>query len=247
MGSPRHRRSAPVVELLEGRDLLSSGLTIALTARPAIPPGAVVAAGQAHSAATGGTGAGGGGGGSGGGSAGGAAAPAPIAPGQGTPTPHEVARERFYAVFNGPFVGGPGRFSDQARILYLRGVGSSRFFLHGDYQMAIITPTDASRPITGVAVLEDKNNNSSGIVAFDVVADPSSLDHAGRPTRLTFTGDPNIYSGIFFINTSSGTVRVSYHNGVARAVFQGSVYTSGLTSPLRNSDLVGRGGRVHRR
>ena len=164
--------------------------------------------------------------------------------GQGQPTPHELARERFHAYFSGPITVGPGRFSDQAKIIYFRGLGGSTQFRHGDYQMAIVFPTDPTAQPSGVAVLEDKNGNSSGILGFDLTAVPNAVDRLGRPTRFTYIQDPNIYSGIDFVNSSVGTLEITYSKGSATAIFNAKVYTSGLTSPIKNSDLYARGGRI---
>jgi hypothetical protein len=164
--------------------------------------------------------------------------------GQGQPTPHELARERFHAYFSGPITVSPGRFSDQAKIIYFRGLGGSTQFRHGDYQMAIVIPTDPNAQPFGEAVLEDKNNNSSGIIGLPLTAVPNAVDRLGRPTQLTFTQDPNIYSGIDFVNSSTGTLNITYSKGSATAIFNGKVYTSGLTSPIKNSDLYSRGGRI---
>ncbi len=164
------------------------------------------------------------------------------------PTPRELAREKFHAVFSGPFYTGPGRFSNQGATIYYRGLGTSNTFLHGDYQMAIVYPTDPSQPLVGEAVLQDKNNNSAGILGLPLTGlTPQTYDQKGRPTEMTFTQDPNIYSGIFFVNTASGTVKIKYGRGSATVVFNGLVYTSGLTSPVANSDLYSRGGRVSAR
>jgi hypothetical protein len=73
---------------------------------------------------------------------------------------------------------------------------------------------------------------------------PQSYDKVGRPTKLTFTADPAINSGIFFENTASGTVSIHYSKNSATARFNGLVYTTGLTNPLTNSELYARGGRI---
>jgi hypothetical protein len=161
------------------------------------------------------------------------------------PTPRELARERFHAYFSGPVYVSGGRFADQGKTLYFRGLGGSNTFLHGDYQMAIIFPADPAKPLFGEAYLEDKNNNSAGQIAFQLQGtSPQTYDKAGRPTRFTFTADPSINSGIFFTNTASGTVQIHYSKGSATAIFNGLVYTIGVTSPLANSDLYSRGGRI---
>ena len=186
-----------------------------------------------------------------------ASADFPVSPllGQGTPTAAELAREKFTAHFSGPMTTLAPRFSDQSKILYLRGLGGStpNFFLHGDYSLALVIPkgfspqdpagaTDGAGPVTGFAFLDDKNNNSGGVVGLDLLADPTSFDSKGRPTRLTFTSDPNIYGGIFYVSQSSGTITISYaKNGKsASAAFDGRIYTNGLTSPFQNVDLYAK-------
>jgi hypothetical protein len=185
----------------------------------------------------------------------------PTAPiiGGGTPTAAELAREKFVARFSGPLTTLPGRFSDQKQIIFMRGLGGStpNFFIHGDYSLAIVIPTGFNRnnpsgtggdpnapgyvpPVTGFAFLDDKNNNSGGVVGLDLVADPTSFDAKGRPTRLTFTADPNVYGGIFFVDSAFGTVHISYGKNSATSSFNGRIYTSGLTSPFQNVDLYAK-------
>ena len=130
--------------------------------------------------------------------------------GQGTPTPHEQARERFRAVFIGPYTISPGRFSDQSQIVFIRGVGGSTFFLHGNIVFGVAVEKDPTNTSFGAATLNDKNVNSSGTLGLDLTVAPNGLDSQGRPTLMTFKGDSNVYSGIFFVNTSSGTVTVQY-------------------------------------
>lgn len=175
-----------------------------------------------------------------------------IAPGPGNLTPHELARERFKAYFSGPFYSAPPRFTTQTKFLLYRGIGGSSQFLHGDYQMAIaFVPSNPAAtggpPIIGNAYLQDRNINSGGQVGFDLTFDPNSLNAQGLPTKGTFTQDPNIYSGVDFVDTASGTVTISYSRNVATVRFQGLLYNSGITDPLRNMDLQARGGRVTRR
>src|SRR4051794_33219578 len=109
----RERRSLrPSVEGMESRQLLSGIVASLVSQRP--QPIMVAAAGTS-------------GGGSGQGAGSGFPGPTqgnsvrtPLL-GEGQPTPHEQARQAFKAYFNGPFSVGPGRFSDQASILYIRG------------------------------------------------------------------------------------------------------------------------------
>ena len=221
----------PALERMEGRELLS-GLTVALQGGPAAPQltPALLEARAAARASNG--------------SANGFVNGQTPLLGNGQPTPRERARETFTAYFSGPVTVGPGRFSDQAKVLYFRGLGGSNQFLHGDFQMGIVYPTDPSAPLTGEAVLEDKNSNSSGIIGLQLTGiTPQTFDRLGRPTHLTFVQDPNVYSGIYFVDASTGTVDIHYSKGSATATFHGLVYTSGLTSPLKNGDLYSHGGR----
>ena len=173
--------------------------------------------------------------------------------GTGAPTTAEQARERFVAHFGGPMVTLAPRFTSQSKILYLHGLGGSspKFFLHGDYALAMAFPAgfDPRNPggtynaetnpggvpgVTGFAFLDDKNNNSGGTVGLDLSADPTSFDAKGRPTRLFFTSDPNIYSGIFYVSQSEGVATIKYGRNTASTTFNGRLYTSGLTSPFQN-------------
>jgi hypothetical protein len=184
--------------------------------------------------------------------------------GTGTPTAAELAREKFVAKFKGPLATVPGRFSDQKDIIFLRGLGGStpNFFLHADYSLAIVIPTGFNPanpagtgpdnpavppgspsyvpPVTGFAFLDDKNNNSGGVVGLDLVAVPTSFDSKGRPTQLTFTADQNVYGGIFFVDAAAGTVTITYGRNTATAIFNGRIYTSGLTNPFENVDLYSK-------
>jgi hypothetical protein len=293
MGDRKRRGVAPRLEPMERRDLLSGLLVaLHPTNVPYLNPAQVasIATTRAHTpgtvsarAGTGGTG--GGAGGTSGGNAGSSSGsltesaggglynggnnpqgiafnPSPLL-GTGTPTTAELARETFHAKFYGPLSVLPPRFSDQSRILLLKGLGDStpNFFLHGDYALAMVFPAGFDSrnpagtggdpaaagyvpPVTGFAFLDDKNNNSGGVVGLDLVADPTSFDAKGRPTRLSFTANPNIYGGAFAVNAAVGTVTISYRKNTAQSVFDGRIYTSGLTSPFENVDLYRRGGRL---
>lgn len=255
MGDRRRRNAAPTLEAVEGRELMS-GLLIALQPQnvPHLTLGQVRSTAVGHAehatgrisalADAGGTNTQSVGGGlyNGGNNPQGIAFPSAPIVGTGTPTAAELARERFHARFSGPLSTIPGRFSDQKQIILARGLGgsTSNFFLHADYSIAIVIPTDRTRPTTGFAFLDDKNNNSGGVVGLDLVADPTSIDARGRPTRLTFTSDPNVYGGIFFVDASVGTVKITYHRNTATTVFDGRIYTSGLTSPFANVDMYAK-------
>jgi hypothetical protein len=166
--------------------------------------------------------------------------------GNGTPTPHELARQAFHAGFQGRAYTSPGRFSNQAATWFYRGTGGSSFFLHGDFNMAIVIPTDPTASLVGEAVLNDKSTGTSGILGLVLTGSRSDLDAQGRPTRMTFTADPNIYSGAFAVSAAEGTVTIRYGHGSSQptaVIFDGRVYTTGLTNPLVNTDMYSRHNR----
>lgn len=162
----------------------------------------------------------------------------PFVPGPGTPLPNEIARARFTAVFDGPFRVGPPRFTGQSAILNYRGLGTSTEFLHGDFQMAVVMPSTPGSKITGAAYLQDKNVSGSNQIGLNINFDLTTLDRKGRPTHGIWATDDSIYSGTSYRNVGSGTVRLRYNpSGTATVKFIGSIYTNGITNPLRNSDL----------
>jgi hypothetical protein len=162
--------------------------------------------------------------------------------GQGQPTPRELARSRFRAYFDGPAMVGPGRFSDQARILHIRGVGGATGFLHGDVNLGIVTPTDPNAPFQGLAVLQDKSTGSGAILGLDLSGSRTDVDARGRPTRMSFVSSPNIYGGGYTANSSSGTMTIKYHGNRAVVRFNGLVFTNGLTNPFANAHAIANGG-----
>ena len=108
-------------------------------------------------------------------------------------------------------------------------------------------PAATGGPIIGNAYLQDRNINSSGQLGLDITFDPNSLNAQGLPTKGTFINDPNIYSGLDFVFTAGGNVTITYSKNQATVRFQGLLYNSGITNPLRNMDLQARGGRVKAR
>jgi len=247
----------PTIERMEERQLLS-GLMASMAAQKlhptAVPPSFV---GGIHAESGGGAG-GAGGEGTGGGGGTGNRSPYTYPPtgngfadnssspllGKGTPTPGELAREAYRASFGGRYYSGPGRFSDQGTTYFYRGLGTSTTFLHGDFTMAVVTPTDPTVPFQGSAILSDKNTNSSGVQGLILSGLRSDVDAQGRPTRLRFVADPNIYAGAFYVEAAEGTVDIKYGaNDKIKVTFHGRVYTNGLTNPLTNQDLYARQGR----
>jgi hypothetical protein len=161
------------------------------------------------------------------------------------PTRHEMLRQRFVAKFKGPFVVGKPRFKDQVSQTYLFGGGTSTAFLHGDLQLAFAIPRDPAQPIDGQANMTVKNvSNTGNELIVDLVADPTSLDRAGRPTRFTWTQNPSS-GGIFTNGNGSGTLEVQYRPGgklplrassagTVGVIFRGTIFTTGLSDTLRN-------------
>ena len=242
----RERRALrPTLEQVEARELLS-GLMLALSSNaPNVTAASVLAQVQSNG---GGDANGTGGSGSGGlilglGNGFGPGNTSSPLLGQGTPTPHELLREAYHASFSGRYYTSPGRFSDQAATYFYRGIGGSSNFLHGDFDMSIITPTNSTQPFFGEAVLQDKNTNSSGVQGFILRGDCAKVDALGRPTHLEFVADQNIYSGAYFVQAAEGTVDIKYGAGPnhpIKATFNGRVYTTGVTNPLVNQDLYAR-------
>ncbi|MDG3008162.1 hypothetical protein [Paludisphaera mucosa] len=159
-----------------------------------------------------------------------------------TPTPRELARQKFVAKFSGPFTTGPGRFTDQAAQFYLKGGGGSSAFVHGDLQMALYTPVDPAGATTGIAALIVKNvGNSGNLLVLDLQGDTSSLDAAGRPRRFTWTVNGSS-GGTFSGAVGEGTVDIRYQPGgssraragQAGVSFQGRIETNGVTDVLRS-------------
>jgi len=214
------RPIGPGLEALEARDLLSSG-PLSSKLSPGISPGRSVAerAGMGDSS-------------SGGGSS--------MMTGQ--PTPHEQVRENFKAVFYGPFIVGPGRFSMQAMQTFITGGGTANQFRHGNVQVALFIPSNPSQGVTGTAKLYDKSFlMTSNILSLSLQGNPQPLLD-GRPTMLTWTVGSSS-SGAFGDATGQGTVEIRYFPGGhlppratsagnASVIFSGQLNTLG-TNPVR--------------
>jgi hypothetical protein len=159
----------------------------------------------------------------------------------GTPTAHEAVRQRVRFAFEGRFLQSRGRFSDEASQVLVKGIGSSNFFLHGDVQLGAVVPTDPARGTSGLAVAFDRNTSTDTAFAFTLTGSTADLDRAGRPTRFTWTVNPDASGGLFAGATGSGTVTVRYlpggrarggvaSEGRAFVLLTGNVYTTGITS-----------------
>lgn len=250
------RRFRPAMDGMERRELLS-GLAAALASRHA----------ALHASAAAGNG-GSGGSGSGGSQGGGGSAVAVNGPNgttlttgapnqylqpTGTPARHERARQAFAFKFAGAFVQGPGRYSDEATLVHVKGVGSSTFFLHGDIQIGAITPTDPARPTSGAATSFDRNINANSVFGLDMTGSTADVDAAGRPTHFTAATDTNLSAGIFAEAPSTATVDIKYFPdgkahpkgfsaGRATVVIRGFVYSLGVAniegSPLSRKNTT---------
>ncbi len=165
----------------------------------------------------------------------------------GQPTARQQARTRFHAGFVSTYIVGPGRYTTEANQVYLRGVGSSIAFLHGDHQLRYVIPTDPSIPATGVMTMFDRNMNNGGILGLDLTAVPGAVDRFGRPTRFSYNVDDNISAGGFVSGSGQGTVEIRYGRpslsrdgliqGSAWVIVDGQVYSTGTTNILVNSDI----------
>ena len=213
------RKAVPRVEAMESRELLSMyGAAWSMPARP-------------HARAT----------------ASAFAAPAAVnnqvTDPTGIPTPHEALRTRFSAALSGPFRVGPGRYSTEAAQIFLKGGGTSNTFIHGDYQLRIILPTDPATPPTGAMTIFDRNIMAGSQLGLLLTGSPTERDALGRPTRMAFTVDVTVSAGIFTQASGEGTVEIRYldrgrNQGIAKVLVQGRVYTLGTTYSLATANFA---------
>ncbi len=158
----------------------------------------------------------------------------------GTPTRHQALRLSFGGGFNGTFQQGPGRYSEEAAILAVRGKGGASGFLHGDAQLAVSVPTDPAVLPTGILTMFDKNRASGSILGLDLTAVPGAVDRQGRPTQFSFVVDDNLSSGSYAGAIGQGTVQVVYRgrlSGPSTIVVRGTVSASGTSNPLSTATL----------
>src|SRR4051795_11579421 len=159
IGRRRLRTTSPMIESLEGRELLSRASVSRPDARflRARHVGASVTGSQA-------------------GSSGGS---------MGVPTGR--VDQGFFAAFTGTYTVGRGRIPGQALRTYLNGAGTSNTFLHGQVQVAIAVPEDPAQSLAGTASLFDKNYAATGNILVLDLQSPSPPGPAGRPTELSWT------------------------------------------------------------
>jgi hypothetical protein len=164
----------------------------------------------------------------------------------GQPTPHELARQRFVANANGPFVTGPGRFTDQLLQGSIEASGTSNQSLNLVLRMGFFVPTDPTRPTTGVAALIPRNVSTTGsTLILDLTAAPGSGTNA-LPTHFTWTVDPSsggLYTNAAGLGMGQGTLDVHYRPGGkgtrrafpagrAAVVVKGMINTGGVFSDI---------------
>jgi hypothetical protein len=223
----RSRRYVPGVRGLEARNLESVIPILIHPVRTPAPAGPATASGDPAGGTSGASGAGA----STGPASSGSGATALL---QGTPTPHEQAREQFVARGFGPVLVGPPRFTDQARQFRITGRDTSSATVKGAFQMGLFPPADpATGRITGFVTLYDQGVTTSGsILGLDLDGDPAAVDRHGQPAHLTWTVDPGLSGGAFASATGQGTLDLRYRGRLAFVSFQGTVTTTGVTNIL---------------
>jgi hypothetical protein len=162
---------------------------------------------------------------------------------QPTPTPHELARERYISKLVGTFVVGPGRFTDQAASVLILASGGSNQASHTNLQMAIFTPANTINGMTTAAVsLTGRNIGSTGSsLNLDATAPPPN-NRVGIPTHYTWTVS-STSGGLYTASTGQGTMDIQFipggkipkgATGAGRAiiVIKGMVNVVGISNDL---------------
>ncbi len=163
----------------------------------------------------------------------------------GAPTPHEQLRENFVAVFYGPYIIGPPRFTGDISQTYANAGGNSTAFLHGNIQLGFQTPSSASQGPSGSATLYPKSFLMTGsFIIVQISGDPSQPPN-GRPTTLNWIVT-SASSGAFANASGSGTIQLIYHpgnggylhasgwgRGNVSIIFRGTLVLDGTSNPLR--------------
>jgi hypothetical protein len=134
----------------------------------------------------------------------------PNSPNPMTPTPREIKRQVFTATWIGQYTVGPPRFTDRASTIHAYAVsGGSNQFLKGKFNMELFPPADPSatptpgdpyaNQLTGIAGLFPQDLLQSGsTLVLDLSATPSpGSDPLALPTNLTWTYDNNTSAGAY--------------------------------------------------
>lgn len=162
----------------------------------------------------------------------------------GAPTPHEQVRQNFTAIFYGPYIIGPPRYTGYVSQTYASAGGFSTAFLRGNVQLGFQTPSSASQGPTGTATLFPKNYMLvSSILTLQIQGDPTQ-PHDGRPTMLNWVVSTG--SGAFTGASGSGTLQLIYRpgnggflhasgwgRGNVALIFRGVLFLSGTNNALR--------------
>jgi hypothetical protein len=214
--SRRPRRSQPVVEGLEMRELMSTA-----TQAPPVQALTATAASQNQLQATNDV----------------VNSPViqifanllygPNSPTPMTPTPSEIKQQIFTAAWIGQYTVGPPRFSDRASTIHAYAVsGGSNQFLKGKFNMELFPPADPSaaptpgnpyaNQVTGIAGLFPQDLLQSGnALVLDLNATPSpGSDPLALPTNLTWTYDNNTSAGAYaapaLFTQGAGTLTIKW-------------------------------------
>jgi hypothetical protein len=158
------------------------------------------------------------------------------------PTPHELRREHYSAKAAGPFVTGPGRYTDQALQVSISAFGGSTHSFHVGINLRYFVPRDPARPITGVAAIIPRNASTSGsTLVLDLRAEPTGALSA-LPSHFTWTVDSSsggIYTSAGTFGTGQGTLDIHYVSGGRRP---GRAFSSGkaflVLNGLVNADGI---------
>ena len=221
-------RSRPVLEYMEGRQLLSStafrsGLTRSQTAQHfiqangqvGIPEGGITSPIQLNTGAD----------------------TRLTASGVGVPTPHERARNVFRGQFSGIYESGPGRTSELAATTRWDMAGRWTDILHGKAYAAVATPKPGTGGNAyGFVDLNPRSVSVTGQLLLRIAAAPgdSSLP---TPRHFTWVLDPSS-SNAYTNATGQGDIYVTYSRkqfhkhgtivGQMSMVISGTLVRSGL-------------------
>ncbi len=169
----------------------------------------------------------------------------------GTLSKRQQKKERFTAKFAGTYTVGAGRTSDESIQTFITAVGSANTILHGDIQLLLVTPKDASLPIGGVSAIFDRNLNTNTVLGLDESAPQSSqyINRLGLPSLLpTVSLDVNLSSGTYDEAYAVGTMNIRYFpsakhtpgvfsQGKAVVTIHAQIYTANVGFILRNANI----------
>jgi hypothetical protein len=172
-------------------------------------------------------------------------------PGAQQPTAHELAREAFVAKFNGTYQTGPGRFTNQGMMISFTASGGSNSSLHMYIQGNLVLPADPNnQTVVGSASLFPKNVLSSGAIGTLALQGNRDPNIAGLPTQLNWMVNINESSGLFLSPGTSaagggsfGSAQLrfipersqhGFSSGKVSIVLRGLIYNTGTLNTLGN-------------